>query len=240
MTDFTHAGIFAAGEGSRLAAAYPGGIKPMVPVAGAPLIEWTVRLMSAAGVENVTVLLNSRGKAAREHLKKTFPDIRFVFIVKNTASSYESFRLVSQTLAEESEKFLLSAVDSLYDPADLRSLLDYARSSDFDAALGITDTVEDEKPLWADVDETGRITALGDKAVKKIYATGGLYCMTSRLAREMPEPARYTALRQYLGELVSGGKKIASALIPQSVDVDDPADIRLAEEFIKKHFAAAS
>ena len=233
-----HAGIFAAGEGSRLQAAYPGVPKPLVPICGKPLIEWTVRLLEQAGVENITVLLNSKGKAAREHLKKTFPQLKFIFLVKDTKTSYESFRLVSQTLAMESEKFLLSTVDSLYNPADLRQLLTYAREKEFDALLGVTDRIEDEKPLWADTDAAGRIVALGDKAKKKITATNGLYCMTARIAQEMPDPARYTALRQYLGELVHGGKTVYSALIAQSVDVDDPADITLAEEFLRSRFGA--
>ena len=204
-----HAGIFAAGEGSRLQAAYPGVPKPLVPICGKPLIEWTVRLLTQAGVEHITVLLNTKSKAAREHLKKTFPAVKFVFIVKDTKSSYESFRLVAQTLSEESDKFVMSAVDSLYDPLDLREFMDYAGQTKFDAALGITDSIVDEKPLWADTDET---------------------------AREMPEPSKYTALRQYLSDLVGGGKTVMSALIPQSVDVDDTDDIKLAEEFIAKHF----
>jgi NDP-sugar pyrophosphorylase family protein len=233
-----HAGIFAAGEGSRLQAAYPGMPKPMVPIFGKPLIEWTVKLLEAAGVEHVTILLNSKGKAAREHLKKAFPNLKFIFLVKDTRSSYESFRLVSQTLAMESEKFLLSAVDSLYNPADLRQLLQYSQDNAFDALLGVTDRIEDEKPLWADTDAAGRIVALGDKAKKKITATNGLYCFTAQVAQEMPDPARYTALRQYLGELVHGGKTVYSALIADSVDVDDPADIKLAEEFLRGSFGA--
>ncbi|MFA5162166.1 MAG: NDP-sugar synthase [Elusimicrobiales bacterium] len=228
------AGIFAAGEGSRLQAAFPGTPKPMVPVRGAPLIEWTVRLLRQAGIENATILLNSKGRSAKEHLKKTFPDMKFVFIIKDTKSSYESFRLVAQTLAEETDKFMMSAVDSLYNPADLAEFINYAGRTEFDAALGITDRIADEKPLWADINEKGRITALGEKAKRKIYATNGLYCLAANIAREMPEPARYGALRQYLGELVSGGKTVMSALIPQSVDVDDETDIKLAEDFITR------
>jgi len=232
----TYGGIFAAGDGTRLQAAFPGVPKPLVPVAGVPLIVWAARQLSAAGAKEITVLLNSAGKSARERLKKEFPEGKFTFIVKNTKTSYESFRLLSQALAQKSDGFVLSAVDTLCSPADLREFAVFSHESKFDAVLGITDKIEDEKPLWADVDEKGRITALGEKAAKKIYATSGVYYVTRRLAEEMPDASEYKALRHYLSDIVSQGKAVGSAYMPQSVDVDDAADVPLAEAFAKKHF----
>lgn len=231
-------GIFAAGEGSRLKESYPGLIKPMVPVAGRPLIEWTVRLLMSAGINDIVVLLNSKGGPAREHLKKAVPGARFVFLMKDTASSYESFRLVSQTIAGEADSFLLSTVDAFYEPASLRSFIASAEAGGADAVLGVTAEIEDEKPLWADLSGTGRIVALGEDCKVKKFATSGVYYMTAGVAQDMPPAGTYTALRQYLGGLVRGGATVNSALMPHSVDVDDAKDIELAEKFVREHLPA--
>ncbi len=127
-------GIFAAGLGTRFAKGYPNTIKPMISILDKPLIEWTVRLLTSAGFESFTVLLNSKGKCAKEHLKKVFPDKKFVFVIKDTASSYESFRLVSQILAQTADSFVLSAVDSLHEPSALKNFVSL-EIDDFDAVF---------------------------------------------------------------------------------------------------------
>ncbi|MDD4004653.1 MAG: NDP-sugar synthase [Elusimicrobiaceae bacterium] len=231
-----HAGIFAAGHGTRLQAAFPGIVKPMVPLINVPLIEWTVRILKTAGFEDFTILLNSAGKPARAHLKQAFPDLNFVFLVKDTETSYESFRLVAQTLAQKTDHFLLSTVDSLYNPADLEKFIVSAQSSFADAVLGVTDRVADTKPLWADIEDNGLISRLGPGCAQKKFVTSGIYFLTSALAEQMPETRNYAALREYLADIAAQGKRISSFPIRQSVDVDTPDDIEFAEEFLYKQF----
>lgn len=234
MIAVKNAGIFAAGLGTRFAKSHPGIIKPMIPVSGRPLIEWTVKLLSSTGFENFTILLNSKGKPAKEHLKKVFPDKKFVFIIKDTASSYESFSLVSRMLAQTEYSFVLSTVDSLYRQDTLKKITNFA-GENFDAVLSLTDDIRDEKPLWADIDDKKRITAMGSWAVVKKYATSGLYLITKKLADAMPPAKQFKALREYLTELVLSDKKIFSVLSGKSVDMDTPEDIALAEKFIKEN-----
>lgn len=231
-----HAGIFAAGHGTRLQPAFPGIVKPMVPLINVPLIEWTVRIMKSAGFENFTILVNSHGRAVRAHLKQAFPELNFVFLVKDTETSYESFRLVSQTLAQKADHFLLSTVDSLYNPADLEKFIVAAQSSFADAVLGVTDRVEDSKPLWADIEDNGMISRIGPGCAQKKFITSGIYFVSRGLAEQMPETKKYAALREYLADVVAQGKKVSSFPIRQSVDVDTPDDIEYAEEFLYKQF----
>ena len=65
------AGIIAAGEGSRLAAV--GAVKPLIPVAGKPLIHWIADGLRTAGASALTVLTNSRGAAVPQSLAASFP-----------------------------------------------------------------------------------------------------------------------------------------------------------------------
>ncbi|MEK9144781.1 MAG: NTP transferase domain-containing protein, partial [Elusimicrobiota bacterium] len=114
------AGIIAAGEGSRLGKDYPGLPKPLVPVAGRPLVHWVASSLRAAGVRHLWVLLNSRGDAVRSAIRRSTEGMRVRFLRRDTASSWESFRLVSRALAGEAPRFLVSTVDAIVPPADAR------------------------------------------------------------------------------------------------------------------------
>lgn len=137
--------------------------------------------------------------------------------------------------AARPDSFLMSTVDAFYEPEVLKNFIFSPCVEYSDAVLGVTDAVADEKPLWADVDESGRIVAMGKDCRQKKYATNGIYWINRALAEEMPANGRYAALREYLVEQVKTGRKIWSWPMPKSVDVDDPCDVALAEKFIRKH-----
>jgi hypothetical protein len=59
--------LVAAGSGSRLGASVP---KAFVPVAGRPMIEWSVDALRAAGIEEIIVALPEGEEAARRALAK--------------------------------------------------------------------------------------------------------------------------------------------------------------------------
>ncbi|MDD5629716.1 MAG: hypothetical protein PHU21_11665, partial [Elusimicrobia bacterium] len=178
-----------------------------------------------------TVLFNSRGRRAQESLAAAFPDLRWTFLERDTASSWESFRLVSQSLAETSEDFIVSTVDAIMPPAEARRFADAARASGAPAALALTSFIDDEKPLWADLGPDGRITALGAEARERRYATCGLYYLTAAVARAMPPAQAYGRLRDFLQALAARGA-VAGVVLPKTLDVDRPEDVRQAESFV--------
>ncbi len=154
------AGVIAAGLGTRLAA-----VKPLIDVAGKPLCHWVIRGLESAGVCRVTFLHNSRGGAARQSLAKGFPGLRWNFLEADTGSSWESFRLVCRNLAQHSESFLVSTVDALIPPREVARFAAAMRTSGAAAGLALTPFVDDEKPLWADLGEDGRVCARHLRAV---------------------------------------------------------------------------
>lgn len=232
MTAPIRAAIIAAGEGSRLAASHPGLVKPLVPIAGTPLCHWVARGLREAGVREVTVLFNSRGRAARASLEKAFPDMSWTFLEADTASSWESFRLVSKKAAAQSEDFIVSTVDSLIPADQTAHFIARCRPSGAGAALALTSFVDDEKPLWADLEADGRVSALGPKARRKELVTSGLYYLTARVSERMPQAAAHASLRAYWGGLLDGGEKILGVTLSKTIDVDRPEDIGVAENFL--------
>jgi glycosyltransferase A (GT-A) superfamily protein (DUF2064 family) len=49
---------------------------------------------------------------------------------------------------------------------------------------------------------------------------------------------QFSALRQFLAHLLDSGYRIYGAAVPKTVDVDRPADIAVAEAFIRSGFTA--
>lgn len=225
------AGIIAAGDGLRLKASHPGVIKPLVPVAGRPLCHWVADSLRQAGVENLTVLFNSRGRRAQESLLAAFPNLRWTFLEADTASSWESFRLVARSLAETAADFVISTVDAIVSPAETRRFAEEARAAGAPAALALTSFVDDEKPLWADLGPDGRVTALGDAARARGHVTCGLYYLTADAVRAMPPAGAHGRLRDYLQSLVAAGG-VRGVSLSRTLDVDRPEDIRQAEGFV--------
>lgn len=228
------AAIIAAGEGSRMSKSHPGTVKPMICIAAKPLIYWVVSGLRSAGCKDIVVLTNSRGDAVAPYLSSAFPDIKFDFVTADTASSFESFRLVSKRLAETAMDggFVVSTVDALIRPDDVARFISECRSSNADAGLALTLHVDDEKPLWADADANGRITALGADAKRKDAVTCGLYYMTRKAAERLPGANGHSRLRDYWQGLVASGEVIVGVTLSKSLDVDRPEDLHAAETFL--------
>ncbi|MFI5363465.1 MAG: NTP transferase domain-containing protein [Elusimicrobiota bacterium] len=225
-------GIIAAGEGSRLARSHPDAVKPLVPVAGRPLSHWVVGALRAAGARRLVVLTNSRGGAVAPSLTGAFPDFAFDFMTQDTTSSYESFRLVARRLAEREEAFLISTVDAVVSAADAARFWDECAAARADAGLALTAHVDDEKPLWADVDAAGLVTAVGDDSRARRFVTCGLYYMTRPAASSLPEPAAHPRLRDFWRTLAASGARVAGPVLSKTLDVDRPEDVAAAEAFL--------
>ena len=226
------AAIIAAGEGSRLSRV--AAIKPMIPIAGKPLIHWVVAGLRSAGCKDIVVLTNSRGAEVAPYLSSAFPDVKFDFVTADTASSFESFRLVSKRLAETATDggFVVSTVDALIKTDDVARFIHECRTSNADAGLALTTFVDDEKPLWADTDANGRVTAMGADAKDKTAVTCGLYYMTRKAAERLPGANGHSKLRDFWQELVASGETVMGVTLSKSLDVDRPEDLDAAESFL--------
>lgn len=229
-------GILAAGAGSRLRDAGWTVPKPMVPVAGAPLIEGVIRNFIAAGVPSLTIILNEEERDCVEWVRARFPDLDLRFIVKTTRSSLESFLEVTTAIA--TGRALISTVDAWCPEPDFVEFVAAARRFPYDAVvLGVTPFVADERPLWVSLDATGRVTRLGGSAGELV--TAGLYLVPARIAILSPPPG-LGSLRDFLAWLVQQGGPVFGAVIKTVVDVDRADDVALAEAMAQRAARGAS
>ncbi len=199
--------------------------KPLVPVAGTPLIEHVIQNFVAAGISSLVIIVNERARECEGWLRARFPHLALQILVKTTGSSLESFQEVAARLGPGPA--LISTVDAWCPPEVFRTFLEAARRMPPDATvLATTPLVEDERPLWATLDGFGRVTSLGGDAGDVV--TAGMYLVSERVRRMCPPPAVHR-LREFLAWLVQRGEPVYGVVLPAVVDVDRAADVALAE-----------
>jgi len=224
VTASLRGGIIAAGEGSRLRADGFAGPKPLVPVAGVPLIESVITNFLAAGVTSLVIIVNDEGRACVDRVRARFPQVALDFIVKTTASSLESFGEVNGRLGPG--RALISTVDAWCRPGDFVRFVEAARRRPADASiLAVTPFVADEKPVWVDLDAGGRIVALGGASGTQV--TAGVYMLSERARAASPPPLG--RFREFLAWLFEHGEPLFGETIETVVDVDRASDVALAE-----------
>jgi NDP-sugar pyrophosphorylase family protein len=218
-------GVIAAGHGTRLRADGYRVSKPMTPVGGQPLIGHALDRFRAVGVRKTTVIVNEGSGDCRQWLRDHAHDFDLDLIVRTTPSSYASFELVASRLA--GAPAVITTVDAVMPVDAFRRFVESAARLPNDAfVLGLTGHVDDENPLWATLDEDGRVLWLGGD--QGSHVTAGLYWLP---ARRVAQPsARFDRLRDYLKWLVDGGRPVYGIVLPLVFDIDRAHDVQAAEQ----------
>jgi NDP-sugar pyrophosphorylase family protein len=227
-------GIIAAGDGDRLRAAGYAMPKPLVPVGGEPLLVRLIANFAAAGIGELTVIVNDFGRACCDILTQRFPDLEVRCIVKTTRSSLESFFEVAHDPSPG--RMLIATVDAVCAADDFVRFVAAAVARPPEATvLGITPLVSDEKPFWVNMAAGGRVQALGGTTGD--FVTAGFYLVPDRVRRMTPAP-HLTRLREFLASLALTGERLYGEIIDTVVDVDRAEDVVLAEALIRAGWPA--
>ena len=218
-------GIIAAGEGSRLRRAGFAMPKPMVPIAGVPLIESVIRNFRAARIASLAIIMNEQERACVDWVRARFPDLDVEFIVKTTRSSLESF---GEVIARyPGGRMLVSTVDAWCVETDFVHFVEAAARRPAEATvLAVTPLVADENPLRVSMTADGRVTDVGGDVGDLV--TAGMYLVPERV-RTLRAPAGLGRLREFLAWLARSGAPVYGEVIERVVDVDRAEDVALAE-----------
>jgi NDP-sugar pyrophosphorylase family protein len=225
------AGIIAAGVGSRLA---QGGVtvpKPLVRLLGETLVGRAINEAARAGAERVALIVNPVFPEVVSHLRDRSWPVKLDLIIWESPSSLESLLALKPHL---DTPFLLLTVDAVLAPGALAAFVEEARQVPAAGALGLTTFQDDEKPLYVEVDEAGRILAIGRGPSP--YITAGCYFFPPQVFewRQAARDRNLQALREFLGMLVEEGFSLQGIDVGPTVDVDHPKDVARAEAFLRE------
>ena len=240
------AGIIAAGEGSRLKSEGIAVPKPLVPVDGVPLIERLLSSFRHCGITEVVCIVNEYSLEVKRFVEERRLNIPVRFVVKTTPSSMHSLFALAPSLTDG--PFLLSTVDSIFNEEEFSRFLEHAqRRQSVDGVLAVTDYIDDENPLYVQVDRKNRIMGFVrehssnkssfDSAQDDVLelVTGGLYVFSPRIFNEVDVALKQGVerLRNFLGHLLQQGYKLEAFKFSKIVDVDHVHDIQTAEELLR-------
>lgn len=229
------AGIIAAGWGRRLG----GGPKALTRVGDRTLIDLVIEGLVEAGADALTCIVNEQATAVCEHVRRAWPSLEVDWLVRSTPTSMHSFLLVLERMhaAGEADCFL-TTVDAVGRPGTTRRFVQAAAALRPALALGVTDLIEDEKPLYAVAAEAPAgpaepfpVARLSSEAGASPFVTAGFYWASPAILAEKDRAlsAGFTALRQFLDLVVRAGHSCWAVPLPPVVDVDRPEDVVAAE-----------
>lgn len=226
--------IIAAGEGSRLVqegVKYP---KPLVRLNGVPMIKRLIDIFMRNNPTSLSIIVNEQMTEVREYLESLTLPVPLRLVVKSTPSSMHSFWEVSR--AFEEGKFCLTTVDTIFREDEFARYIEAFEADDSaDGYMAVTSFIDDEKPLYIDVDASMDITAFRDAPFDGVrYISGGVYGLTAPALKVLAEcmDRGISRMRNYQCALVDAGLRLKAWPFDKIVDVDHAGDIATAEAFI--------
>ena len=238
VSEQTKCVIIAAGRGSRLADRATS--KPLLEVAGKPLIDRAIDAARRAGVREFVVVTGYAGDELEKHLAdKAVADGISISAVRNDEWEKENGLSVLKAKSLAGERFFLMMADHILDPRLLDGLGRQPIGED-EVILAVDARVEghphvDLEDVTRVRDENGRIAAIGKNLpVYNAFDTGVFLCTPALfVALEDSQRRGDFSLSGGIRALAEKGKartwKIGDVFW---IDVDDERALRKAEEAI--------
>ena len=231
--------IIAAGEGSRLAQEGVLSPKPLVEVGGERLIDRLLRIFLANGATEVVAICNEQMTEVRARLEQiqTAGLVPLKFVVKSTPSSMHSMWELSRWLRDE--PFVLTTVDTIFREEEFQTyvadFLHLVGRGEADGLMGVTDYIDDEKPLYVSTDDDLSITGFLDRCETPRYISGGIYGLTPRSIETLRRCIERgeSRMRNFQRALIADGLRLKAWPFSKVLDIDHASDIVKAETFLK-------
>ena len=234
--------VIAAGEGSRLRQEGVAEPKPLVKIGGECLIDRLLRVFMQNGAEEIWVICNDRWPAVGRHLQRVQHEglggrsIPLNYMVKNTPSSMHSFYELSKHM-HEPEPFILTTVDTIFKEEEFSEYVKAFKeqlAKGYDGVMGVTDFIDDEKPLYVGTDGNMDINGFYDEPHDTRYISGGIYGLAPQdidtLKRCMER--RESRMRNFQRALVAEKRRLKAWNFSKVLDIDHKSDIQKAEKFL--------
>jgi len=232
--------IIAAGEGSRLAQEGIPQPKPLVPLAGQPMIGRLLGIFLRQGAEHISVIVNERMigvKAFLDEWQRLHSSVSLHVWVESTPSSMHSLAALCRIMPDG--PFVCTTVDTIFKEEDFECFVKQFESKSTkekseEFCFVVTPYVDDEKPLWVCTDKEDRITAFTDQGPAP-YVSGGIYGMDRQTILPILDQCLSSGkarMRNFQRALLDSGIVIRASVINQVMDIDHKSDLEKAEQWL--------
>lgn len=226
--------IIAAGEGSRLVQEGVKSPKPLVRLHGITLIDRLINVFIKNKATSISIIVNEEMTEVQEHLKGIKTDIPINLLIKSTPSSMHSFYELSRYI--KGDKLCLTTVDTIFHEEEFEQYINkFVEDKQSDGLMAVTDFIDDEKPLYVDVDVNFIIRNFYNTSEHDCkYISGGIYCLKQNAIKVLEKAIEsgMSRMRNYQKLLVEEGLELKAYPFKKIIDVDHAEDIQKAEYFL--------
>jgi 1L-myo-inositol 1-phosphate cytidylyltransferase len=240
MTPIREAVILMAGEGSRLRGADKTFLKPFVPVAGRPLISYTLDVLARAGIKTLNFVVGYESKRMIAGVKQLIPSGVGVSFIENRDWQKQNGISLLTAADRVATPFLLTMSDHLFDDTMVDHLL-----HSFDPAL-LNVAVDRKLDSIFDLEDAMKVRVRGEriidigKSLRNYHAIDiGLFVCSLEIFDYLERAKSRTETNDCsLADgvrLMAGDDKVRAIDIGDGwwQDVDTPSMLRRAEKIIK-------
>lgn len=205
--------VLAAGEGRRLDPLTRNRPKPLLPVAGVPLILRTVQALSSVGVEEACIVTSPRGDLIMDALRGA-GSIRLRRAVQGSPRGTAHALLAARDFIQDEDRFLLVYGDLFFDRDMLRGLLNHV-SAGFEGGI-LAVMHEEARRFGVILEENGVLRGIVEKPETisgPALINSGVYVLPGKVIevaeRLQPSIRGEYELTDALTRLVEAGNRIA-------------------------------
>jgi len=232
--------VLAAGDGTRLDPLTRHIPKPLVAVAGRPMVTYGLHALIEAGVAELTIVVGHLGDRIRRALGETCRGAHLTYVESPDWQDGNGLSLCAAREAVGEEPFVLTMADHLISPRLVGRLLATKPTQDtlcVDRQPSSIVQVDEATQVW--VDWTGWIRCIGKNLLRWNGVDTGVFWLTPAIFRAV-EALRATGvsaptLTQACCRLIEHGRGLRACDVSGLfwLDVDTPADLRRAERVLK-------
>lgn len=221
---FAAAVIMAGGMGTRLRPVTRDIPKPMVEIAGVPLLERLVRRLAAAGLRRVVVSVNYLGHVIEEHLGDGRQFGLSIEYLRETVAMGTAGAL--SLLPSLPDGPILVMNGDILTTSDFGSLYDFHESHRADMTVAAIE-YRVEIPYGVLDTDGSRVTGLTEKPSQRFLCNAGIYSLSPHLLAEIPN--RFYNMTDLLQtQIDKGGRVVLFPIHEFWSDIGTPTDLEQA------------
>ncbi len=220
------------GKGERLRPLTENLPKPMVPIAGRPLLEYHLHWLRSNGIERAVLLVGYRQEVVREHFAVPRIDGLTVECVGEDyplgrggalRNGFEQAGIPDEVLVATNGDVV---TDQPLEPPLQRHI-------DSSALATITLTAMPSPYGIVDVDEAGWVTGFREKPMLPYWINAGIYILSRAVMARFPREGDHES--ELFPRLAEEGRLQAFSSDAFWRSVETPKDLREAQDFISQH-----
>ncbi|MBK7344524.1 MAG: NTP transferase domain-containing protein [Saprospiraceae bacterium] len=145
--------------------------KPLIPVAGKPIIAYLVDQLVAAGITDFVFVIGYLGEKMRLYLEQTYPDIKKIFVTQTTRLGSAHAIQIARDAIEQDDELIIVFGDTIID-LDMTAFLECPGS-----CLAVKKVKDPREVGVVEVDTVGKAVRLIEKPniPKSNLALVGMY-----------------------------------------------------------------